>query len=102
MTTSFENLGLSATRAQQLEALGFTEPTTIQAKTIPLLLEGHDVVGQSQTGTGKTAAYSLPILEQVDSNNPAVQALILTPTRELAQQVATAIRDFSEIGRAHV
>ena len=102
MTISFENLGLSATRAQQLEALGFTEPTTIQAKTIPLLLQGHDVVGQSQTGTGKTAAYSLPILEQVDADNPAVQALILTPTRELAQQVATAIRDFSGGRRPYI
>jgi ATP-dependent RNA helicase DeaD len=95
MTTAFHSLGLSETRVQQLETLGFTSPTAIQTQTIPLMLEGHDVVGQSQTGTGKTAAYSLPILEQIDSQNPAVQALILAPTRELAQQVAEALADFS-------
>jgi ATP-dependent RNA helicase DeaD len=102
MTILFQNLGLSATRAQQLEALGFTEPTTIQTKTIPLILQGQDVVGQSQTGTGKTAAYSLPILEQVDSDSNVVQALVLTPTRELAQQVATAIQDFSGGRRPYI
>ncbi|AFY79460.1 MAG: DEAD/DEAH box helicase [Hydrococcus sp. C42_A2020_068] len=95
MTISFKSLGLSDTRVKQLENLGFINPTNIQAQAIPLLLEGRDVVGQSQTGTGKTAAYSLPILDAIDTQNSAVQALVLTPTRELAQQVAEAIKDFT-------
>lgn len=94
MNLSFESLGLSETRTQQLEKLGFTAPTNIQAQAIPQLLAGRDMVGQSQTGTGKTAAFSLPILDQIDTNQKAVQALILTPTRELAVQVSTAISSF--------
>ena len=95
MTHSFQSLGLSEAGIQQLEKLGFTTPTTIQVQAIPELLAGRDVVGQSQTGTGKTAAFSLPMLERIDIESRAVQALILTPTRELASQVAEAIRDFS-------
>jgi ATP-dependent RNA helicase DeaD len=95
MDLSFKNLGLSEARVSQLEKLGFTAPTAIQMQAIPELLAGRDVVGQAQTGTGKTAAFSLPILERIDFNKPAVQALILTPTRELALQVSNAIRDFS-------
>ncbi len=102
MTLSFQSLGLSADRANQLEKLGFTAPTTIQSQAIPELLSGRDVVGQSQTGTGKTAAFSLPILERIDVENRAVQALILTPTRELASQVANAIRDFSNTRRLSI
>jgi ATP-dependent RNA helicase DeaD len=98
---TFENLGLSDACLQQLQALGFTEPTAIQQQAIPALLTGKDVVGQSQTGTGKTAAFSLPLLEMVDNNDKGVQALILTPTRELAQQVAEAIKDFSENRRIY-
>ena len=94
MNLSFESLGLSADRIQQVEKLGFTTPTNIQVQAIPQLLAGRDVVGQSQTGTGKTAAFSLPILEQIDPENRAVQALILTPTRELAVQVCAAIKTF--------
>jgi ATP-dependent RNA helicase DeaD len=95
MTLSFTSLGLSEARVQQLEKLGFTTPTTIQTQAIPELLAGRDVVGQSQTGTGKTAAFSLPILDHIDVEKRVVQALVLTPTRELASQVAEAIRDFS-------
>jgi ATP-dependent RNA helicase DeaD len=95
MTTSFESLGLSASRAELLTQLGFVEPTNIQIQAIPQLLAGNDIVGQSQTGTGKTAAYSLPMLEKIDVENKSVQALILAPTRELAQQVAQAIEDFT-------
>ncbi len=95
MTISFQSLGLSDTRVSLLEAMGFVSPTNIQEQAIPLLLAGSDVVGQSQTGTGKTAAYSLPILEQINTKDPKVQALVLTPTRELAQQVAEAIKEFS-------
>jgi len=94
MNHSFESLGLSQARANQLESLGFTTPTGIQDQAIPQLLAGRDVVGQSQTGTGKTAAFSLPILEQIDPNQKSVQALILTPTRELAVQVSVAISSF--------
>ncbi len=95
MTTTFKDLGLSDACLSQLEQLGFTEPTQIQQDAIPALLKGKDIVGQSQTGTGKTAAFSLPALEIVDANNKAVQTLILTPTRELAQQVGQAIQDFT-------
>lgn len=102
MTNSFQSLGLSDIRVQQLEKLGFSDPTNIQAQAIPLILEGRDVVGQSQTGTGKTAAYSLPILDKIDTQNSAVQALILTPTRELAQQVAEAIKEFAGDRRLYV
>ncbi len=102
MTTSFTSLGLSEARVEQLEKLGFTNPTSIQAQAIPQLLQGRDVVGQSQTGTGKTAAFSLPLLESIEVKNPAVQALILTPTRELAQQVSEAIKDFTGDRRLRV
>jgi ATP-dependent RNA helicase DeaD len=95
MTLSFQSLGLSEAAVNQIEKLGFTAPTTIQVQAIPQLLAGRDVVGQSQTGTGKTAAFSLPMLERLDTETRGVQALILTPTRELASQVADAIRDFS-------
>ncbi|HEY9727912.1 MAG TPA: DEAD/DEAH box helicase [Chroococcales cyanobacterium] len=102
MTLTFQSLGLSEARVNHLEKVGFTSPTTIQSQAIPELLAGRDVVGQSQTGTGKTAAFSLPILERIDVENKAVQALILTPTRELASQVADAIRDFSNIRRLSI
>jgi ATP-dependent RNA helicase DeaD len=92
MTISFKSLGLSDARIQQLETLGFSDPTHIQSKTIPLLLEGRDLVGQSQTGTGKTAAYSLPLLEKIDRQSSAVQALILTQ----------AIYDFSGERKLHI
>jgi ATP-dependent RNA helicase DeaD len=96
MTTSFQSLGLSEARIERLQTLGFEKPTDVQAQAIPMLLQGRDVVGQSQTGTGKTAAFSLPILEQIDAEVPAVQALILTPTRELAQQIAQAVIEFCD------
>lgn len=94
MNLSFKELGLSEARVQQLEKLGFTAPTSIQTQAVPQLLSGCDVVGQSQTGTGKTAAFALPILERLDPYQKAVQAIILTPTRELAVQVSQAIKSF--------
>ncbi|MBF2007680.1 MAG: DEAD/DEAH box helicase [Chlorogloeopsis fritschii C42_A2020_084] len=94
MTLLFQELGISPELIEQLEKLGFTAPTNIQAQAIPQLLAGRDVVGQSQTGTGKTAAFSLPILERLDASQKAVQALILTPTRELAIQVQNAVCEF--------
>ena len=94
MDLSFQELGISQERVNQLEQIGFTAPTNIQMQAIPQLLGGRDMVGQSQTGTGKTAAFSLPILERLDINQKSVQALVLTPTRELAIQVHDAIADF--------
>lgn len=100
MTTSFASLGLSESLVNQVENLGFTTPTKIQTLAIPELILGRDVVGQSQTGTGKTAAYSLPILDRIDRTSKEVQALILAPTRELAQQVAEALKDL--IGKERI
>ncbi|WP_414620500.1 DEAD/DEAH box helicase [Calothrix sp. CCY 0018] len=94
MSLTFEDLGISEQRLAQLEKLGFSTPTNIQEQAIPQLLSGRDVVGQSQTGTGKTAAFSLPILERIDADHKAVQAVVLAPTRELAIQVHSAVAEF--------
>ena len=95
MTNPFVALGLEPRLAQNLAALGYDEPTPIQAQAIPLLLEGHDVLGRSQTGTGKTAAFGLPLLQTLDPRADHVQALIVTPTRELALQVTQALRGYA-------
>ena len=94
MTKTFEELGLSAQLTKALSENGFEAPFPIQEAAIPLVLEGKDVVGQAHTGTGKTAAFGLPILQRIKADGP-VQALILAPTRELAVQVATEISRFS-------
>src|ERR687896_886637 len=94
--TTFAELGLSAPLLEALQHLGYQVPTPIQEETIPLLLEGKDVIGQAQTGTGKTAAFGLPLLEYIDPEDPAVQALVLTPTRELCIQVTQALRAYGE------
>lgn len=93
---NFRSLGLSELLAETLSQQGITEPTTIQEKTIPLLLDGKDVIAQSQTGTGKTFAFVLPILEKIDINKPNIQALIVTPTRELALQITHEIKKLIE------
>ncbi|MFA5699110.1 MAG: DEAD/DEAH box helicase, partial [Sphaerochaeta sp.] len=91
-TTTFADLGVSLQTIEAIASKGFTHPTPIQAACIPLLLKDHvDVIGQAQTGTGKTAAFGLPILEIVEEQTTAVQALILAPTRELAIQNAEEI-----------
>jgi ATP-dependent RNA helicase DeaD len=92
---TFASLGLNEPLVRTLVALGYEAPTPIQARTIPLLLEGRNVLGQAQTGTGKTAAFSLPILQHIDPKKHETQALILTPTRELAMQVAEAIHSYA-------
>ena len=93
---SFAALGLSEKMLEGVRAMGYTEPTPIQLRAIPLVLSGKDVIGSAQTGTGKTAAFALPILSKLGSHNPVgPRALILEPTRELAAQVETAIRDYS-------
>lgn len=102
MELSFNTLGLAENTMRHLEEIGFTSPTAIQAQAIPHLLAGRDMVGQAQTGTGKTAAFSLPMLERIDPNLLAVQALILTPTRELALQVCTAMRTFTTDRRIRI
>jgi ATP-dependent RNA helicase DeaD len=94
--TAFKDLGLSPDIQQALDELGFEEPTPIQEQAIPELLGGHDVIGQAQTGTGKTAAFGLPLLQYLDPDNDEVQAVVLTPTRELCIQVTQALRTFAE------
>ncbi len=93
--TSFQELGLSAEVLRALDENGFKDPFPIQELSIPLILKGMDVIGQAHTGTGKTAAFSLPILNSIKRNGP-IQALILVPTRELAMQVTNEIRKFSK------
>ncbi len=101
--TNFKKLGLSDETLRALSEKGFEEPTKIQEECIPLLLKDQvDVIGQAQTGTGKTAAFGLPILEIVDPSIRAVQALILTPTRELAIQVADEITSLRGTKRIEV
>lgn len=90
MVSPFESLGLQPEFVQAVEKMGFVDPTPIQSSAIPLLLEGRDVIGQAQTGTGKTAAFMLPLLQKLEPSNGKVQALVLAPTRELAKQVADA------------
>jgi ATP-dependent RNA helicase RhlE len=78
-----------------VRAMGFTDPTPIQLRAIPLILEGKDVIGSAQTGTGKTAAFALPIMSRLGKHQPHTRVLVLEPTRELAAQVETAFRDFA-------
>ena len=96
MSTPFNDLGLSPPIQQALDELGFQDPTPIQEQAIPELLGGHDVIGQAQTGTGKTAAFGLPLLQYLDPENDEVQAIVLTPTRELCIQVTQALRTYAE------
>jgi ATP-dependent RNA helicase DeaD len=96
MTNDFSHLNLHPKLVQVVAELGYTTPTDVQTQVIPLMLEGKDVIAQSQTGSGKTAAFALPILQNLDqtSNSRNVQALVLAPTRELAIQVADAINQY--------
>ena len=87
MTTEFNTLNLRPELVQAVTELGYVEPTPIQANLIPLMLTGVDVIGQAKTGTGKTAAFALPILNNLEPGKQTPQALIMTPTRELALQV---------------
>ncbi len=96
MASSFAALGLSEPTLKAIAELGYEEPTPIQAQTIRTMSEGEDVIAQAQTGTGKTAAFALPIIEKLDPKLRAPQALILTPTRELAVQVAEAFQSYTK------
>ncbi|ACJ16530.1 DEAD/DEAH box RNA helicase [Thermococcus onnurineus NA1] len=100
---SFENLGLSEATLVAVRRKGFSQPTDIQKEVIPRLLSGDaDIIGQSQTGTGKTAAFALPIIEAIDEKEKSVQAIILAPTRELALQVADEIKSLRGRKRVYV
>ncbi len=90
---TFSELSLNDALLSALDGMGFVSPTPIQAASIPLLLDGHDLLGKAQTGTGKTAAFSLPLLNKVDLSQKKPQAIILAPTRELAIQVAAEIKN---------
>ena len=93
---SFKDLELGAALLRAVNDVGYERPTPIQAKTIPPLLEGNHLIGQAQTGTGKTAAFALPMLKMIDLRQRNVQGLVLAPTRELAIQVAEAIHTYSK------
>jgi len=95
VAASFDSFGLSEPLLKAIADVGYEAPSPIQQRTIPLLLEGRDVVGEAQTGTGKTAAFALPILHRLEPGGRGVQALVLTPTRELAIQVAEAFHTYS-------
>ncbi|GGK07403.1 DEAD/DEAH box helicase [Luteimonas terricola] len=106
-TRTFEALGLSSALLRTLETSGYTVPTPIQEQAIPLILAGHDVLGAAQTGTGKTAAFGLPLLQRLAKETPPKgprkpRALILVPTRELAVQVAESIKDYGRHLRLNV
>ena len=91
---SFLDLGMSPALMQSIASVGYEEPTPIQLSTIPVLMSGRDVIAQAQTGSGKTAAFGLPIIEKIDTSQRQIQALILCPTRELAIQVAEALHKY--------
>ena len=94
--TGFAELGLSQGVLDAIEALDYREPLPIQVEAIPVIMRGRDIIGQAQTGSGKTAAFGLPAVEQIDETSEDIQVLVLTPTRELCIQVAQALRTFSE------
>ncbi|KGM18756.1 DEAD/DEAH box helicase [Corynebacterium auriscanis] len=100
---SFDNLGLTSEVLEAVKKVGFEAPSPIQEQTIPVLMDGKDVVGLAQTGTGKTAAFALPILARIDPSKRHPQALVLAPTRELALQVAESFESFAtHLGGIHV
>ena len=102
MIDEFAQLGLHPQMVQAVTDLGYTTPTPIQLEVIPLMLAGHDVIGQAQTGTGKTAAFALPVLQRLERNQRYVQALVLAPTRELAIQVAHATNEYGGCQKVRV
>ncbi|MBE0486934.1 ATP-dependent RNA helicase DbpA [Marinobacter sp.] len=93
--SSFKELGLSSSMLTNLDRLGFAQPTGVQVKALPPALAGKDVIAMAQTGSGKTAAFGIPLIERLQPKRFAVQALVLCPTRELADQVAKALRELA-------
>jgi len=102
MTNEFSQLNLHPQLVQAVTELGYETPTPIQSGVIPVMLAGQDVIGQAQTGTGKTAAFSLPILHRLTTDQSHVQALVVAPTRELAMQVARAMHEYGRFREARV
>src|SRR6266540_6263201 len=95
---NFSQLGLAPAQLRACESLGYTEPTPIQTQAIPIVLSGSDLIGCAETGTGKTAAFLLPILQQIsDTRRPGVRVLVLAPTRELALQIQ---KNYGELNSA--
>ncbi|QKS71369.1 DEAD/DEAH box helicase [Paenalkalicoccus suaedae] len=99
MTITFEDFAISANLKKAIKDIGFEAPSPIQEKVIPVILDSNDLIGQAQTGTGKTAAFGIPTIEKVSSKSKSVQALILTPTRELAIQVAAELQRLSKFNK---
>ncbi|MEC7623563.1 MAG: DEAD/DEAH box helicase, partial [Pseudomonadota bacterium] len=93
--TTFADLGLSQAVLESLARIGYEAPTPIQAQSIPPLLDGRDLLGTAQTGTGKTAAFALPLLSRIHASDSATQVLVLAPTRELAIQVSEAFENYA-------
>ncbi|WP_242785339.1 DEAD/DEAH box helicase [Bacillus cereus] len=100
--TTFRELGLSDSLLQSVESMGFEEATPIQAETIPHALQGKDIIGQAQTGTGKTAAFGLPLLDKVDTHKESVQGIVIAPTRELAIQVGEELYKIGKHKRVRI
>ena len=95
VSITFRDLNLNPPLIKILDEVGYESPSPIQAETIPLLLEGRDIIGQAQTGTGKTAAFALPLINNLDLKQKDPQLLVLAPTRELAIQVAEAFQKYA-------
>ncbi|MFS0864832.1 DEAD/DEAH box helicase [Fredinandcohnia sp. 179-A 10B2 NHS] len=99
---TFNELGISQDLMKSISKMGFEEATPIQAQTIPLALSGHDVIGQAQTGTGKTAAFGIPLIENVDVNSDHIQGIVIAPTRELAIQVSEELHKIGHFNRIRI
>jgi len=97
-TNKFSDLGISEEILRAVEEMGYTQPSPIQQQAIPFILQGRDLIGQAQTGTGKTAAFAIPIIDLVDPEFNKPQAIILCPTRELAVQVEG---EFQKLAKYH-
>jgi ATP-dependent RNA helicase DeaD len=102
MENQFSNLGIDKELINLLQKDHITEPTPIQTQAIPLLMEGKDILGRAQTGTGKTLAFLLPILEKINTSRPVVQALIITPTRELTLQITMVAKRYGSIKKVNI
>ena len=96
LSTDFSSLGIEDNQLKALHDLGYQKPSPIQEQSIPILLAGHNLLGTAQTGTGKTAAFALPLLSRIDASQRHPQMLVLAPTRELAIQVSEAIKGFAK------
>ena len=105
LPTSFEEMDLSKEVLRAIKDMGFTTPSTVQAKTIPLMMSGADVNAIAPTGTGKTCAFGIPMLEYVQLNEPEVQEVVLAPTRELALQIGdelTKLAKYIKLSLIHI